>query len=105
MKILVLTGSPHKKGTSAMMADYFIEGAKSSGNEVVRLDTAFMNINSCLGCGYCRKNSEKCVQDDDMRGNGKFSISREGEKTWRKYKIEEDAEAYEKIFHINLYKI
>ena len=67
MKILVLTGSPHKKGTSAMMADYFIEGAKNTGNEVVRLDTAFMNINSCLGCGYCRKNNEKCVQDDDMK--------------------------------------
>ena len=67
MKILVLTGSPHKKGTSSMMADYFIEGAKSVGNEVVRIDTAFMNINSCRGCGYCRKNNDKCIQDDDMK--------------------------------------
>ena len=67
MKILVLTGSPHKKGTSSMMSDYFIEGAKSVGNEVVRIDTAFMNINSCRGCGYCRKNNDKCIQDDDMK--------------------------------------
>lgn len=67
MKILVLTGSPHKKGTSAMMTDYFIEGAKNAGNEVLRVDTAFMNINSCLGCNYCRKNNQQCVQDDDMK--------------------------------------
>ena len=38
MKVLVITGSPHKNGTSACLADRFIEGAKEAGHEVVRFD-------------------------------------------------------------------
>lgn len=34
MKIVVLTGSPHKAGTSFLLAERFIEGAKESGHEV-----------------------------------------------------------------------
>ena len=30
MKIVVLTGSPHKKGTSALLADAFIAGAEAA---------------------------------------------------------------------------
>ena len=29
MKIAVLTGSPHKNGTTALLADRFIEGARA----------------------------------------------------------------------------
>ena len=28
MKITLITGSPHKKGTSALLAEKFVEGAK-----------------------------------------------------------------------------
>ena len=31
MKVLVITGSAHGKGTSALMADEFIRGAKDAG--------------------------------------------------------------------------
>lgn len=31
LKIVVLCGSPHRNGTSALLADKFIEGAKASG--------------------------------------------------------------------------
>jgi hypothetical protein len=37
MKVTVITGSAHKKGTSAMLADKFIEGALQAGHEVFRL--------------------------------------------------------------------
>lgn len=37
MKIVVITGSPHKAGTSALLADKFIEGATNAGHEVFRL--------------------------------------------------------------------
>lgn len=33
MKILVLLGSPHKKGTTFALADRFREGAEQAGNE------------------------------------------------------------------------
>lgn len=66
MKILVLTGSPRKKGTTARLASAFIEGAEEAGHTVERLDTAFMNISPCKACYYCRKNGGKCVKEDDM---------------------------------------
>lgn len=67
MKILVLTGSPHKDGTTSYLADEFCEGARESGHEVTRFDTAQLRINPCLGCNHCRRNEGKCVHEyDDM---------------------------------------
>lgn len=65
MKILVLTGSPHKNGTTSFLADEFCKGAKESGHEVMRFDTAQMRINPCIGCDICRKNGGKCINEDD----------------------------------------
>ena len=39
-KLVVLTGSPRRKGNSNMMADAFIAKAKELGMEVVRFDAA-----------------------------------------------------------------
>ena len=47
MKIVVVTGSPHKAGTSALLADKFIEGAQSKGHEVFRFNAAFEDIHPC----------------------------------------------------------
>lgn len=66
MKIVMLTGSPHKDGTSALLADKFAEGACEKGNHVVRFDTAFMKVGPCLGCGHCRNHNGACVRQDDM---------------------------------------
>ncbi len=67
MKILILTGSPHKNGTTSLLTDEFCEGATQSGHEVIRIDTAKLKINPCLGCNHCRKNEGKCVHEyDDM---------------------------------------
>jgi multimeric flavodoxin WrbA len=67
MKVLVLTGSPHANGTTALLADEFCSGAVESGHEVVRFDTAKLKLNPCLGCDHCRRNEGKCVHEyDDM---------------------------------------
>ena len=66
MKITVITGSPHRKGTSALLADSFIKGAEESGHEVFRFDAAFKQIHPCLGCDQCGMGSAPCIQDDDM---------------------------------------
>lgn len=67
MNILVLTGSPHTNGTTAFLANEFCEGARESGHEIIRFDTAKLKINPCLGCNHCRKHDGKCVHEyDDM---------------------------------------
>ncbi|AGN17336.1 flavodoxin family protein [Methanobrevibacter sp. AbM4] len=67
MKIVVLTGSPHKNGTSFLLADKFIEGAEESGHEVYRFDSAFKDLNPCLGCNHCLRHNSICIHEDDMR--------------------------------------
>lgn len=66
MKITVLTGSPHKKGTTALMTERFIAAAEKNGNEVTKVDTAFLNVKPCLACDYCIAHDGECVQKDDM---------------------------------------
>lgn len=66
MKILIITGSPHRKGTSALMVEKFIEGAESAGHQIVQFQAAFKNVKPCMACNYCRNNDGQCVQKDDM---------------------------------------
>ena len=53
MKIVVITGSPHKNGTSALLAAEFIKGAAEAGNEIYRFDAAFSQVHPCIGCDHC----------------------------------------------------
>ncbi len=66
-KILVVHTSPRKGGNSQMLADAFIEGAESAGNEVKLINVGNANIKGCLGCEYCFKNEGKCCQQDEMQ--------------------------------------
>lgn len=66
--ILVLLGSPRKKGNSAALAQHIIRGAESCG---AITDTVYLNgmkIGPCQACYSCRKpGSSGCVVDDDMQ--------------------------------------
>ena len=66
MKMVVITGSAHKNGTSACLTDNFIKGAEEAGYEVSRFDAAFKKVHPCLGCDHCYKTGEGCVFKDDM---------------------------------------
>ena len=50
MKIVIIKGSPHKKGSSNMLAEQFAKGAQEAGHTVIEMDAAHMNIHPCLGC-------------------------------------------------------
>lgn len=69
-KILILNGAARKNGSTAKLIEAFIDGAKSSGNEVEEFYLQDMNIKGCLGCEHCSKSakgtSNPCVQNDDM---------------------------------------
>ena len=66
MNILVITGSPHRDGTSAAMAEAFIRGAEEAGHQVRRFDAAFRQVAPCIGCDYCRSHDHQCFRQDDM---------------------------------------
>jgi len=66
MKIVIITGSPRKSGTSALLADKFIEGAKEASHTTYRFNAAFEDISPCRGCNHCMMGSHACVQKDSM---------------------------------------
>lgn len=72
MKIVILSGSPHKNGTTAKLVDSFIAGANESGHETVRFDTAFLNVHPCIACEKCHSSDDAvCAFQDDMVKIGK----------------------------------
>lgn len=64
MKILILTGSPHKQGTSNTLVHEFARGAEEAGHQITIYDCAGGNINPCMGCDCCGMNGD-CVRKDD----------------------------------------
>ena len=65
MKILVIESSPHKNGSSNLLAENFVRGAREVGNSVTVFDVARANIHPCLACEVCGMNGP-CTQNDDM---------------------------------------
>lgn len=63
MKIALIAGSPHEAGTSALLADKFIEGAENAGHTVFRFNAAFEDTHPCRGCDHCGMNGP-CVYQD-----------------------------------------
>lgn len=67
MKIVIVTGSAHKHGTTATLTDQFQRGAADAGHEVFRFDAAFQNVHPCIGCDKCVRTSECTFEADDMK--------------------------------------
>lgn len=74
MRILVIESSPHKHGSSNMLASEFIRGAEKKGHAVTVFDAGRSNIHPCLGCDRCGMNG-RCVQHDDMETLEKLILS------------------------------
>ncbi len=53
MKIVVLMGSPNKKGLMSILMDNFKRGAEESGHEVNVIDVCRADVNPCIGCVKC----------------------------------------------------
>ena len=67
-KIMVVIGSPRKKGNSSVLAKQVAAGAKAGGARVETFFLHEMNIKPCTACDACRKNPKiDCVIQDDMR--------------------------------------
>lgn len=67
-KVLVLLGSPRKKGNSTILAREIAKGAESVGAVVETLYTNGMDIKPCQACWTCQEEGSKgCPIDDDMQ--------------------------------------
>ena len=65
--VLILMGSPRKKGNTSILCDEFARGAEEAGNQVEKINVIDKHINGCLGCNGCQRNGGTCVQKDDMQ--------------------------------------
>lgn len=67
-KIIVLLGSPRKKGNSSKLAEQVAGGARAKGAEVETFYLNGMKIRPCQACMKCREEGSKgCAVDDDMQ--------------------------------------
>jgi multimeric flavodoxin WrbA len=67
-KVLILIGSPRKKGSTAVLAAEAERGLREQG---VETETVFLNdlkIRGCQACYWCKKNDvSECAVQDDMQ--------------------------------------
>jgi multimeric flavodoxin WrbA len=67
-KVLILIGSPRKKGSTAVLAAEAVHGLREQG---VETETVFLNdltIKGCQACYWCKKNDvADCAVKDDMQ--------------------------------------
>ena len=64
-KVIVISTSLRHGSNSDMLADQFVEGAKSAGNDVEKISLVGKNIQFCKGCLGCHKLG-RCVINDDV---------------------------------------
>ena len=65
--IVILNGSPRRKGNTSALVKAFADGAESSGNKVTEFFLDGMNIHGCKGCFCGGKDPDSpCSQKDDM---------------------------------------
>ena len=65
-KIVVITGSPRRKGNSFAMTDAFVKAAEEKGHTVTRFDAALKKVDGCRACETCYSTGKACSFDDDF---------------------------------------
>ena len=66
--IMIVVGSPRKRGNSSTLAKQVSSGAKDAGATVELFNLHDMNIKPCSACDGCRKKrATGCVIRDDMQ--------------------------------------
>lgn len=67
MKIVILQGSPNKKGSTNILVEKFSQGAEEAGHSIKRFDLVDMNISPCTGCVTCGYEGPCILQDDNQK--------------------------------------
>ena len=64
MKILLISGSPHKAGTTSVLIKAFSRGAESAGHEVYHFNAGEKEVHPCIACEKCHSAVSACVFRD-----------------------------------------
>ena len=65
VKVLGISGSPHRHGNTETLLDAFLEGAKDAGGETDKLVLKSVKYSPCQGCNACHKDG-MCIIEDDL---------------------------------------
>jgi len=66
--VLIVLGSPRKKGNTALLAAEVAAGARAAGAEVETVFLQGLDLRPCLACGACQRPAAKgCAQKDGMQ--------------------------------------
>lgn len=65
-RVVVITGSPRRKGNSFAMTEAFVKAAEAKGHTVTRFDAALSNVGGCRACETCFSTGKACSFDDDF---------------------------------------
>jgi multimeric flavodoxin WrbA len=64
IKVIGISGSPHRHGNTEMLLDEFCKGAKSAGADIEKVVLNNLSYTPCRGCNACHKTGN-CIVDDD----------------------------------------
>lgn len=64
VKVLGLSGSPHRHGNTETLLDAFLAGAEEAGGETEKVILKDLSYTPCRGCNACHKTGECVVEDD-----------------------------------------
>ena len=67
MKILIINGSPRKKGLISQMLDIMRQEAEQRGDEVQVVYTNDLTVKPCTGCMVCRTKLKCSMAEDDSQ--------------------------------------
>ena len=65
MKVLLINGSPHAKGSTYTALKEVSDTLNKEGIETEIVQVGHLPIRGCIGCGSCYKTG-KCVFDDEV---------------------------------------
>jgi len=64
IKVLGISGSPHRHGNTETLLESFLDGAHTSGAAIEKIVLKTLQYSPCRGCNACHKTGE-CVVNDD----------------------------------------
>ncbi|HOT95453.1 MAG TPA: flavodoxin family protein [Methanoregulaceae archaeon] len=64
IRVLGVSGSPHRHGNTERLLDAFLEGAREAGADTKKVVLSTLTYAPCRGCNACHRTGV-CVVDDD----------------------------------------